>query len=397
MQIQHEKLDLHMIERKDYLRWIEDRFEVFPICGLLGPRQCGKTTLALQYAARFQTFTHFDLEDPSHYDQLTNPKLTLEGLRGLVIIDEIQRMPELYLYLRVLVDRNSQIKILLLGSASPELLEKSAETLAGRISYLELTPFNMNEVTDDQKLWSWGGYPKAFLASSSEKSNLWRKEYITSFLERDLGVLGFNVSHQTMRKLWTMIAHTHGNLLNYTDLGRSLNVSDTTIKRYLDVLDQAFMIRLLKPWHENMSKRQVKAPKPYIRDSGLLHTLLGIGDENLQTHPKLGASWEGFALEEIIRCLNFSSEDCYFWRTQRGEELDLLVYRQGQKVGFEFKYADNPKLTASMNLACEDLSLKHLYVITPTSRTHKISDNITVYGLREFINDAQKMDLFDHF
>lgn len=354
---------------------------MFPICGIVGPRQCGKTTLALEYAKQFSHYHHFDCEDPLDAHRLQNPALTLEGLTGLIIIDEIQRLPDLFPYLRVHVDRHPMCKIVILGSSSPDLLRQSSESLAGRIGYIELTPFYIDEVGFSFRLWQRGGFPRSYLASSDRSSQLWLRQYIATFLERDIRAMGFKTSPEDMRKLWTMAAHYHGNLVNYSELGRSLNVSDVTIRKHLGILEQFFMLRLLKPWHENISKRQVKNPKVFVRDSGILHALLGIYPDSLKIHPKVGASWEGFALEEVIRHYKFDKEECYFWRTHDGAELDLLVCQGGKKIGFEFKYGDLVKITPSMRFAINDLKLETLTVITPGEKNYKLSNDITVKGL----------------
>lgn len=371
-----------MIERNNFTFYINETLQVFPICAILGPRQCGKTTLANSYVKQLaETKTYFfDLEDPIHLDQLKNPKLSLEHLTGLIIIDEIQRQPELFPYLRVLADYSDK-QFLLLGSASGSLLKQSSESLAGRIDYIELTPFNSLEVEDIDKLWFRGGFPKSYLAKNHEYSLKWRKSYIFSFIERDLPSLGVTLNPVNMRKLWMMLAHCHGQLLNYSDLGRSLGITDMTVRRYIEILEQTFMIRVLQPWHQNIAKRQVKAPKIYIRDSGILHALLGIGEQDWAIHPKRGISFEGFAIEELIR--KFSSEaECFFWRTQLGAELDLLVIKEGKSYGFEIKHADYPSITKSMYIALEDLKLEHLYIITPSNSSYAKTDKISVLGIK---------------
>lgn len=379
-----------MISRDNYINKINKAFEIFPICTLLGPRQCGKTTLALSFKNKFSTVYHFDLEDPTDLVRFDNPKLTLENLKGLVIIDEIQRKPDLFTYLRVLVDRNPDIKLLILGSASRELIHQSSETLAGRIQYITMTPFNLSEVEDQNLLWFRGGFPRSYLALSEEESYAWRKAYISTFLERDLAAIGFNLSPQTMRRLWTMLAHYHGNIMNYSEFSKSLAISDKTVKNYIDALDGAFMARILKPWYANIRKRQIKAPKIYIKDSGLLHSLLGIHSEELIMHPKVGTSWEGFAIEEVITHSQADPEDCYYWRTQAGAELDLLIYKDNKKHGYEFKYTDAPKTTKSMYSAIEDLELETLTVIIPGKETFKIHASIEAVGLETLFTKKSK-------
>lgn len=375
-----------MLERK-YLNQISESFQIAPICALLGPRQCGKTTLANEYAKNLKgKFFLFDLEDPLDLAKLDNPKLTLEPLDGLIVIDEIQRRPELFPILRVMVDKYNK-EFLILGSASSELIRQSSESLAGRINYIEMSPLSLEEATDVSILWNRGGFPRSYLAKSDMLSNEWRKSYIRTYLEKDIKNLGFDISSQTMRRLWNMIAHYHGQILNASELGRSINVSYKTIDRYIDILSGTFMIRRLSPWFENIGKRQIKSPKIYFRDSGLLHTILGIENtEQLQMHPKLGSSWKGFALEEVIRKLDTDYNDCYFWATQGGAELDLLVIKNGKKLGFEIKYTDSPKITKSMHSAIDDLNLEQMTIIIPGKDKFKLSEDIEVYGIEAFKN-----------
>ncbi len=375
-----------MINRDNYINQVNRIFEIVPICAILGPRQCGKTTLALEYAKKFEKYHLFDLEDPSDRIKLENPKLTLEPLEGAIIIDEIQRLKDIFPYLRVLVDRKPKSKILILGSASRDLLEQSSETLAGRIAYIELTPFKLPEVGNMKQLWERGGFPKSYLAINEEASLFWRKSYINTFIERDIGTMGFNISSQEMRKFCMMLAHYHGNIMNYSEIGKSLAVSDVTVKRYLDILETLFVVRVLKPWYENIKKRQVKTPKIYIRDSGILHALLGIKGDEVRLHPKTGSSWEGFALEEVVHHLNAEKEDCYFWATHNNAELDLMICKDGKKIGIEFKYTDSPKITSSMRIALEELHLDELYIIIPLEENFLIAENVRVMGLKNFIN-----------
>jgi predicted AAA+ superfamily ATPase len=375
------------MKRSYFLEHIDFQYKVHPVCGLLGPRQVGKTTLAQQYSKRYSSAHFFDLENPFDLARLENPMLTLSGLESdLIVIDEIQRRPELFPILRVLVDKNlaaqRKQRFLILGSASRDLLQQSSETLAGRIGYLELPPFSFTETKEDRKLWLRGGFPRSYLAESDPESQLWRQSYITTFLERDLSSLGFNTPPLHMRRLWMMLAHHHGQILNASEIGKSLGITHHTVRKYLEILAGTFMVRILPPWFENISKRQVKSPKIYMRDSGLYHTLMGIQDwEQLQVYPKLGSSWEGFALEETIKCIHADAEECYFWGTQAGAELDLLVLKNGKKIGFEFKYTDVPKRTASMHVAIKTLRLDHLYVIFPHHETFPLAEKITALGL----------------
>jgi uncharacterized protein len=376
-----------MIARSRYLAQIGFQFKVHPVVAILGPRQCGKTTLARMYAEglKGKTITHFDLEDPTHLSRLESPKLALEGLKGLVIIDEIQRAPGLFEVLRVLVDRkNNPARFLMLGSASRELIQQTSETLAGRIGYIELTPFSLDEVGKENltKLWFAGGYPPSFLAGSPEIGVAWRKAYISTFLERDIPNLGFSIPPAAMRRFWMMLAHYHGQTVNYSELGRSFGASDNTIRRYLDLLSSTFMIRQLQPWHENIKKRQVKAPKIYIRDSGIFHTLLGMDDlRALQFHPKLGPSWEGFAIEAIIHKYGAEEGECYFWSAYGKAELDLLVLSKGKRIGLEIKHTDSPKVTKSLQTALEDLNLDELSVIYPGKVSFPLAPGIQAIGL----------------
>jgi predicted AAA+ superfamily ATPase len=381
-----------MIPRKTALKEIDNVFSYFPICGLIGSRQIGKTTLALEYAKKYETYHHFDLEDPVDFQKLFDPKLLFESLSGLVIIDEIQRRPELFPFLRVIADRRRDIKLLLLGSSSRDVLEKSSESLAGRVSYVELSSFSLTEVEDPQKLWLQGGFPKAYLAPDAKTSFFWLKNYITSFVERDLRSIGFNLEPQNIRKLLAILAQSHGNVVNYSDISKTVGISNVTVKKYIDILENAFIISVLKPWFENISKRQIKAPKIYIKDSGILHYLLGV-DDKIELHPKCGVSWEGFAIHQIIGKFDSDKNDAFFWRTNAGAELDLLILRDGKKTGFEIKYASVPKITPSMISAMEDLELNELFVVTPGNDTYLLKENIQAVGLYPLL---QRMEVTCH-
>jgi len=373
------------MNRQSFLKKIDFQYKIHSVCGLLGPRQIGKTTLAKQFAENIKDVYFFDLENPFDLSRLENPMLTFSNIQSsLIVIDEIQRRPELFPVLRVLVDEKPR-RFLILGSASRDLLRQSSETLAGRIGYIELTPFSIAEVKEYKQLWLRGGFPLSYLANSNEESYAWRQSYILSFMERDIPNLGFNISPLHMRRLWMMLAHTHGNLLNIAEIGKSLSLTHHSIRNYVEILSGTFMVRLLEPWFENISKRQIRTPKVYIRDSGLLHTLLGIQTyEDLQVFPRLGASWEGFALEEIIKHYDAQPEECFFWATQGGAELDLLIIKNGKRIGFEIKYTDTPKLTKSMVVAMQDLKLDHLYVIHPhrsRGATFPLAEKITAQSL----------------
>jgi predicted AAA+ superfamily ATPase len=381
------------LERKQILALIKRQLSLFPVVALLGARQVGKTTLARQIATTEGDaglpVHFFDLEDPTHLARLTDPMLALPPLEGLVVIDEIQLKTDLFPILRVLCDRpNSKTRFLILGSASPDLLRQGAETLAGRIAFIEVSPFGLFESPDlnPMQLWDRGGYPRSILAGSNEASVSWRTEYLKTFLERDIPQLGFSIPALAMRRFWIMLAHYHGQTINYSELGRSLDISDSTVRRYLDILAGAYVVRRVQPWFENIKKRQVKAPKVYIRDSGILHTLLSISDLHaLQTNPKLGASWEGFALEEIAKVLGLREEETYFWSIHGQGELDLLLFKGGKRIGVEFKYTSTPAVTKSMNLAIDTLKLDTLKIVHPGAGIWPLSDGITCYGLGELI------------
>lgn len=372
------------------LQSIIQAFKSHPIVALLGPRQCGKTTLARQVGALLEQkhpVHYFDLEDETDIVQLETPKTILENLEGLVIIDEIQLQPKLFPLLRVLADRaHHKTQFLILGSASRELINRSSESLAGRIAHIELTPFQFQEVHHITQLWIRGGFPLSYLAKTNEISWDWRKNYVKTFLERDIPQLGIRIAPQTLRRFWMMLTHYHGQIFNASEIGRSLGTADTTIKHYLDILTGTFMIRNLQPWFENIGKRQVKSPKIYFRDSGILHFLFGI--ENYQAilhHPKLGASWEGFAIEEIIRANHADPEECYFWGIHGQSELDLLIFKKGKRLGFELKFSDAPRLNTSLISACEHLKLDHLYVVYPGEKDYKLNKTITVIGLENYL------------
>jgi uncharacterized protein len=368
-----------MIRRPDAVKRINAAFKVHPIAALLGPRQCGKTTLA-RFISEREPCTYFDLENPVDLRRLSAPMSTLRELSGLIIIDEIQRKPELFELLRVLVDRpESSSRFLILGSASPGLVRGVSESLAGRIGFVDLSGFNLWEVGTENRshLWTRGGFPRAFLAEDDVSSTTWRENFIRTFLERDIPQLGITIPAETLRRFWTMISHSHGQVWNAAHFSRSLGTSEKTARRYLDILSGAYMARVLPPWHENIRKRQVKSPKIYIRDSGILHTLLQINTmADLQGHPKLGSSWEGFCLEQLIGY--FGTRDVYFWATHAGAELDLLVTIAGKRYGFEFKYADAPGPKRSMRIAVQDLGLERLWVIYPGQHKYEIDENIAV-------------------
>ncbi|MCB1096149.1 MAG: ATP-binding protein [Verrucomicrobiae bacterium] len=378
-----------LLDRPEYVQLITDRLEDSPIVGLPGPRQAGKTTLARMIAdALPETDVHvFDLESPADLARLTNPELALSPLQGLVVLDEIQRMPELFPVLRVLADRpETPARFLILGSASPELLKGAGESLAGRISFVDVSGFSLSEVGSEhlQDRWWRGGFPRAYLAKSDETCRQWHEDFFRTFLERDIPQLGITIPAATLRRFWTMIAHFHGQIWNAAELARSLGSSEPTARRYLDILCGTYVVRQLPPWFENLKKRQVKAPKVYIRDSGVCHALLGIEDRTaLASHPKVGASWEGFAMEQILSVTG--DRNAYFWATHAGAELDLLVFHKGKRLGFEFKYSEKPSTTKSMHAAAEDLDLDHLYVVHPGKHQFPLTETITAIPLPELL------------
>jgi len=351
---------------------------------LAGPRQAGKTTIARRFV-RPGLPAYFDLEDPVDLARLAEPKTTLGRLQGIVVIDEIQRRPDLFPILRVLADRRpTRARFLVLGSASGDLLRQTSESLAGRIEVVELGGFALDDLGSSavERRWRRGGFPRAFLARTEADASAWREQFIRTFLERDLPQLAPAPGAMTMRRFWTMVAHCHGQIWNHAEPARSLGVSEPTVRRYLDVLSDTFMVRQLRPWHENLAKRQVKSPKVYVRDSGLLHQLLGISTQaDLDRHPKLGASWEGFVIESMLGSLQ--PNEAYFWATHQGAELDLLLLANGKRYGVEVKRADAPVLTPSMRIALADLKLSRLIVIYPGDRRYRLGDRVTAVPAAE--------------
>lgn len=372
-----------MLERTQYLEKLSKATLRSPVTALLGPRQCGKTTLAREFSKTRQS-TFFDLESIPDQRRLQNAEFVLGALDGLIVLDEIQTMPELFQVLRVLVDRpGSKTRFLILGSASPEIIKKTSETLAGRIEFVELTGFDLVETGANtwKELWLRGGFPRSFLAESEENSLVWREGFIRTFLERDIPQLGINIPAPAMRRFWTMLAHYHAQTWNASEIGRSMGLSDKTIRSYLDVLTGTFMIRQLQPWYENTGKRQVKKPKIYFRDSGLLHSLLDIRDYHaLLGNPKVGASWEGFAIEQTLQV--FQSAQAYFWGTHGGAELDLIFLYQGNRYGVEVKFSEAPEITSSMRNALKELELSHLWIVYPGNNNYPVDENISVWPLR---------------
>ena len=379
-----------MLNRSELTGRIRAALSRARIVVLVGPRQVGKTTLARSFLPPDDP-NYLDLENPEVEALLVQSMTALQARRGLVVIDEVQRAPEIFKTLRVLADReNVPAKFLLLGSAGPALLKQSSESLSGRIEIIEIAGFNLGEtgVGDMNTLWRRGGFPLSFTARTEEDSRVWRQQFVSSFLERDLPQLGLNVPAPAMRRFWAMLAHYHGQTWNAADPARSLGVSEPTVRKYLDWLTGTFMVRQLQPWHENIGKRQVKAPKIYFRDTGLLHELLGIRDESaLATHPRSGASWEGFAIEQILRIAG--PDEAYFWATYAGAELDLLMIKDGRRVGVEIKRVDAPRLQPSMQIAMRDLKLDALYVVYPGAQRYAIAERIEAVPLAALQNTSR--------
>ncbi len=369
---------MDLLPRPRELEAVKAGLRRVPVSVLLGPRQCGKTTLA----GRLRADHVLDLEDPRSLARLSEPQTALEGLRGTVVIDEVQRMPSLFALLRVLADRPEGAKFLLLGSASPELAKGVSESLAGRVAYHDLGPLVLDETGAAawRSLWLRGGFPRSFLSEDDHASVRWRDDFIRSHLERDIPALGISLPSETLRRFWIMLSHYHGQTLNLSELGRSLSVSDHTVRRYLDILAGTFMVRILPPWHANVGKRLVKAPKLYIRDSGLFHSLQAIESwEQLAAHPKLGVSWEGFALEQALRLVGV--ERPHYWRAHTGSEVDLVWLAAGSLWGLEVKYADAPRMTKSIRAALGDLPLKHVWIVYPGPEAYPLDKRVTVLPL----------------
>jgi len=385
-----------MIERKKAFKEVNGLLSRHRVLAILGARQVGKTTLARQImAGRRGLTTYFDLEDPAHLARLAEPMLALRDLKGLVVIDEIHRKPDLFPIIRVLVDRQrSRQRFLILGSAGPDLLQQTSETLAGRIFYYELAGFTSEEVGIERssRLWIRGSFPLSFLAKSEKGSVEWRRAFIKTYLERDLPMMGIRIPSETLRRFWAMLAHYTGQIWNASDFARSFGVGDTTVRRYLDLLTSTFLIRQLKPWHESLKKRQVRSPKVYFTDTGLLHTLLQLETAaDVHNHPKLGASWEGYALNAVTRHVGAHPEECFFWATHAGAELDLLVVRGRTRLGFEFKRTETPSVTRSMRTVVQDLSLKRLDVIHAGEHTFPLSAKIRAVAFRQLHEDIARL------
>jgi uncharacterized protein len=382
-----------MIERPRELAALRGLVSRHPVVAIVGARQVGKTTLARQFAAgRLGDATFFDLENPAHLARLDDPLLALRDLKGLVVIDEVQRRPELFPVLRVLVDRpRNRTRFLVLGSAAPSLLRQSSESLAGRVAYHELGGLALDEVGAGRAdtLWLRGGFPRSFLARTAAASSEWRRAFVRTFLERDIPQLGSGVAAATLHRFWMMLAHYHGQIWNASEFGRSFGVADTTVRSYLELLASALVVRMLPPWHENLAKRQVKLPKAYVADSGLLHSLLGLDSlAALTAHPKAGASWEGFVIQELVCRLGARREECWFWATHSGAELDLLVVHGARRVGFEVKRTTAPRLTPSMRSAVESLHLASLDVVHAGDDTFRLGPCVRAVAFSRLLQDV---------
>lgn len=380
-----------MLERSQLLDRIGRALKRSRVVALIGPRQSGKTTLARTLLPK-DSVNYFDLEDPRSLARLGQPMTALEGLRGVVVIDEIQRLPELFPVLRVLADRKPlPARFLILGSASPELLRQSSESLAGRIETISVAGFSLAEVglAAVNRHWQRGGFPLSFLARTSNDSFAWRHQFIQTFLERDVPQLGISIPAPALLRFWTMVAHCHGGIWSSADPARSLGIGESTVRRYLDLLANLLVVRQLQPWHENLTKRQVKAPKVYVRDSGLLHSLLGIRSEReLLSHPKSGASWEGYVIEEAINAMQ--PDQTYFWATHQGAELDLLLLKDGRRVGVEIKRTDAPAMTPSMRIALDDLRLEQLVVFYPGTMTYELGPKARAVPIDVLVSGSMK-------
>jgi uncharacterized protein len=377
-----------MIDRKTDLRLVRTALRRSRVVALLGPRQCGKTTLARQLVPA-DSLNYFDLEDPLSLARLSEPHTALHPLRGLVVIDEIQRRPDLFPLLRVLADRKPlRARFLSLGNAAPDLVSQSSETLAGRIETVLLEGFRLADLGShvQGRHWLRGGFPLSYTARSEADSVVWRRQFLQTFLERDIPQLGIRIPALALQRFWNMLAHYHAQIWNGAELARALAVGESTVRRYLDLLTGVFMLRQLPPWFENLGKRQVKAPKVFVRDSGLLHALLGITNQrDLEHHPKVGASWEGYAVEEVLKAVR--PDDAFYWATHQGAELDLLLFKNGRRLGVECKRMDAPSLTPSMRIALEDLKLDRLVVVYPGERHYRLTDRVEVVPLMEVASD----------
>jgi predicted AAA+ superfamily ATPase len=375
-----------MLSRRTDLQLVRAALKRSRIVAILGPRQCGKTTLARQFVPA-SSLNYFDLEDPRGLARLSEPDVALRSLKGLIVIDEIQRRPDLFPLLRVLADRRPlPARFLILGSASPDLLRQSSESLAGRLETVPLDGFRLADLgaAKQARHWLRGGFPLSYTARADADSLAWRRQFLQTFLERDVPQLGISIPAVALGRFWNMIAHYHGQTWNAAELARGLAVSQPAVRRYLDLMTGVFMVRQLPPWFENIGKRQVKSPKVYVRDSGLLHALLGLGSRrDLEHHPKVGASWEGYAIEEVLKALR--PDEAYFWATHQGAELDLLLFKRGKRIGIECKRMDAPVLSPSMRIALDDLKLDELRIVYPGENRYRLGKRVEVVPLAEFV------------
>jgi predicted AAA+ superfamily ATPase len=375
-----------VINRRTDLALVRAALRRSRVVALLGPRQCGKTTLARQFVSP-SSLNYFDLEEPQSLARLSEPDTALRPLKKLVVIDEIQRRPDLFPLLRVLADRSPLLaRFLILGSASEDLLRQSSETLAGRLETVPLEGFRLADLgaSAQSRHWLRGGFPLAYIPRREADSVSWRRQFLQTFLERDLPQLGVQIPALALRRFWNMVAHYHGQIWNAAELARALAVNESTVRRYLDLMAGVFMVRQLPPWFENLGKRQVRSPKVYVRDSGLLHSLLGITNQlDLENHPKVGASWEGYAVEEVLK--SYRPDEAYYWATYNGAELDLLLFKDGRRIGVECKRADAPALTRSMRTTLADLRLDHLYVLYPGDKGYALGKKVEVVPLAKFV------------
>jgi predicted AAA+ superfamily ATPase len=380
-----------MIDRTIDRKLVQTALKRSRVVALLGPRQCGKTTLAREFVPT-NSINYFDLEDPQSAARLDEPDTALRPLKGIVVIDEVQRRPDLFPLLRVLADRRPlPARFLVLGSAGPDLLRQSSETLAGRIETVALEGFRLTDlggIRAQQRHWLRGGFPLSYTAKTETNSVNWRRQFLQTFLERDMPQLGIQIPTVALQRFWHMVAHYHAQIWNGAELARAFAASESTVRRYLDLMTGVFMLRQLPPWFENLSKRQVKAPKVYVRDSGLLHVLLGIETRhNLESHPKVGASWEGYAVEEVLKAL--APDEAYYWATHQGAEIDLLLFKRGKRIGVECKRMDAPAMTPSMRIALKDLKLDHLIVVYPGEKRYPLGDRVEAVPLAELIMSAR--------
>jgi uncharacterized protein len=377
---------IRMLPRNELTAGLKESLQRSRAVALVGPRQCGKTTLAREFVSP-ESPNYFDLENPVDLARLDEPMTALGGLQDLIVIDEVQRRPDLFPVLRVLMDRRPlPSRFLILGSAAPKLLRQTSESLAGRIELVSMSGFSLSELgTSSQQLhWLRGGFPPSYLSQTDNDSIAWRRNFIQTFLERDLPQWGISIPAISLLRFWTMLAHYHGQLWNAAEPARSLGLSEPTIRRYLDIMTDVFMIRQLQPWHQNVKKRQIKAPKIYFRDTGLLHQLLGIrSDYDLLSHPKSGSSWEGYVIEEIIKTVK--PDEAWFWGTHNGAEIDLLIIKNGRMLGVECKKVDAPRLTPSMRIAREDLQLERIAVVYPGNRRYNLNDSVEVVPIEAVV------------